>query len=83
MKKAEIRAICEKHGFEIIRHPITDEAMYLCLETADDIEELDNIELDPNVVVTKEYGVYQDVYGTHLYKVYVNSEWLDLFGWVE
>lgn len=84
MKKAEMKAIAEKYGFEIIRNPITMEAWALRLETTQDIPELDSL-MDAwhptNVAVTKEYGVHHDVRGTHVYKVVCPVTWFDLAGW--
>lgn len=85
MKKSEIRAICEKYGFETVLNELTGAPKCLQLLTADDIEELDEIcfpNYDPNVAVEKEYGAYQAVYGKHLYTVYVNSNWLNFSGWI-
>lgn len=84
MKKEELKAIAEKHGFEIVRNPITSEAWGLKLETAEDIPELDALnENNPigQVTVTKEYGAYEAVNGTHLYTVYCPANWFDLWGW--
>ena len=86
MKKAELRAIADRYGMEILRNPITNEAWGLALETAQDIPELDVLASDiwdenPVVTVEKVYGVYQEVYGTHLYKVACPVEWFDLWGW--
>ena len=85
MTKAELKAIADKHGFEILRHPVTNEAWGLRLETAEDIPELDaiaaNIWTIGNVAVRKEYGVYDEVNGTHLYTVACPENWFDLWGW--
>ena len=85
MTKAELKAIADKHGFEILREPITNMAWGLRLETAEDIPELDAIAKDVwtvgNVSVRKEYGVYYKVDGTHVYTVACPDNWFDLWGW--
>ena len=87
MKKNELKAIAEKYGMEIMRNPITREAWGLKLETAENIPELDALAGDPwhfeQVAVTKEYGVFYEVNGTHLYTVYCPTDWFDLWGWVD
>ena len=82
MNKEELKAIAEKHGFEIVRNPITSEAWGLKLETAEDIPELDALNNQlTSVTVTKEYGAYEAVNGTHLYTVFCPANWFDLWGW--
>lgn len=84
MKKNELKSLAEKYGMEILRHPITREAWGLKLETAEDIPELDLLlSAGPSgpVAVTKEYGVYEAVNGTHLYTVVCPTNWFDLWGW--
>lgn len=84
MKKEELKAIAEKHGMEIVRNPITSEAWGLKLETVEDIPELDALSENNqlgSVTVTKEYGAYEAVNGTHLYTVYCPANWFDLWGW--
>lgn len=85
MTKEEMKAIADKHGFEILRNPITSEAWGLRLETAEDIPELDSINADiwtrGNVAVSKEYGSHYEVNGTHVYTVACPDNWFDLWGW--
>ena len=84
MKKEELKAIAEKHDMKIVRNPITNEAWELKLETTDNIPELDALNVKNPigpVTVTKEYGAYEAVNGTHLYTVYCPTNWFDLWGW--
>ena len=81
MKKSELKAWAEKYRMEIVRNEITSEFMFLRLETAEDIPELDALDKNPEmpVVVTKAYGGFED--GAHLYTVYCPTNWFDLWGW--
>lgn len=84
MKKAELRAIADRYGMEILRNPITNEAWGLMLDTVEDIPELDALASDiwseDCVAVTKEYGMFASQ-GSHLYKVACPVEWFGLWGW--
>lgn len=85
MTKEEMKAIADKHGFEILRHPVTNEAWGLRLETAEDIPELDAISEDvwsvETVVVKKEYGAHHEANGAHVYTVACPDNWFYLWGW--
>lgn len=86
MKKAELKAIANRHEMSIIREKITGVGVGLYLVTEEDIPELDTlankapVEKFEGIFVTKEYSPYDS---THTYRVYCPANWFDLRGWAE
>lgn len=86
MKKAELKAIADRYGMDIIRQEITGEGVGLYLVTEENIPELDTLankapfEKFEGIIVTKEYSPCDN---THTYRVYCPSNWFDLWGWAE
>lgn len=86
MKKAELKAIADRYGMDIIRQEITGLGVGLYLTTEKDIPELEPLgnktpfEKFEGIIVTKEYSPCDN---THTYRVYCPSNWFDLWGWAE
>lgn len=85
MKKAELKAIADRYGMDIIREKLTGACVGLYLVTKKDIPELDPLanktfEQFEGIIVIKEYSPCDN---TRTYRVYCPSNWFDLWGWAE
>ena len=83
MNKTTAKAFAEKYGMTILRHPITDEAWAVYVESDKLIPELDayadapadNWMGDNSAIVVRTYDV------TYTYKIVCPTRWFDLWGW--
>lgn len=80
MTKQDLKALADKTGLEIFRHPITREYMYLFVDSKELIPELDKL-------ITREYHrvmVDRTLFvDTYRYYVYAPKAWFDLWGWTD
>lgn len=83
MNKATAKELSEKYGMQILRHPITNEAWAMSVESDELIPELDkyadaapeNYMGDNTAIVERTYA------GTYTYKIVCPTKWFDLWGW--
>lgn len=78
MTKTEAKALQKKYNMIILRHPITNEASALYLESDDDIPELDALAGKPLGMCYME-ATYTDAEAR--YKLFCPTTWFDLWGW--
>ena len=82
MKRSEAKALQEKYGMEILRHPVTSEAWGLGIETDVCIPELDRLvrtDIWP-CVMTASYMTPED---GAIYRLDCPTSWFDLWGWAD
>ena len=86
MTKNEVKTIAEKHGMEIMRNPITDEAHGVYCESENLIPELDALanKVDWHNPAPGAVAVERQVFGTvYRYTIHCPTTWFDLWGWRE
>lgn len=80
MTKATVKSLAEKHGMEILRNPITDEAWGVTVESDALIPELDAY---ADAIRENEHTAVERVNlgGTYRYTITCPTNWFDLWGW--
>lgn len=81
MKKSEAQALQQEYGMDILRHPITNEAWALYLETSHPIQALDDLvhqDIWP-CVMEPNYSLQEVDQIT--YTLICPTSWFDLWGW--
>ncbi len=84
MNKKTAKALAEKYGMEIIRHPITHEAWGVTVESDDLIPELDayaDALLDNPPPRNSAVVERLLMAGTYTYRIVCPTRWFDLWGW--
>lgn len=84
MNKHTAKTLAEKYGMTILRHPITDEAWGVIVETDELIPELDkyadtaleNYMGNNTAIVERTYNG-----PSYTYKIICPTRWFDLWGW--
>jgi hypothetical protein len=78
--KNTIKKIAEKYSMEIVRHHITQEALFLQVTT-----EVIEPELEHLVDTLTEPELFADrtTDYEHTYRIYCPTSWFDLWGWAD
>lgn len=83
MNKATAKALSDKYGMKILRHPITNEAWAVSVESDELIPELDKYaDAAPENCMGDNTAIVQRTYaGSYAYKIVCPTRWFDLWGW--
>lgn len=90
MTRNDAKALQAKYNMEILRHPITSEAIALYLETEQPIQELDDLAESSRscngcapCYMETSYEVYNATGSGVTYKLHCPTPWFDLWGWAD